>query len=98
MKVHMFDYSEEAYDETQCNEQISIGDPLVIIDEKIVAVADTWPFAVTKQHGHLHNVSDLKALVASLESDKRKMELLTGMRNAVKIAKDLGFELNPFFQ
>lgn len=53
-KTHYFDTSGDAYDETQCSEEIKNGDLLVIKAERIVAIADTWPFAVTKEHGMLH--------------------------------------------
>lgn len=53
-KTHYFDSSGDAYDETQCSDEIKNGDLLVIKAERIVAIADTWPFAVTKEHGKLH--------------------------------------------
>ena len=54
MKVHQFDSTSEAYDATQCDESVKDGDILVIKSEKVVGLATTWPFAISKAHGALH--------------------------------------------
>jgi hypothetical protein len=54
MTVHRFKSTESAYDATQCDVDVKKGDILVI--GNIIGVADTWPFAVTKEHGQLHDV------------------------------------------
>jgi hypothetical protein len=56
MKVWHFDSTGDAYDATQCREEIKSGDILVIASEGVVGIADTWPFAITEAHGHLHTV------------------------------------------
>lgn len=62
--VHFFDDSGEAYDATQTEihyetgAKIKDGDTLVIPSEKVVGVACTWPFAVSKEHGALHVVKN----------------------------------------
>ncbi|TPL66590.1 hypothetical protein [Mesorhizobium sp. B2-4-1] len=58
IKVHFFDSTGDAYDCTQCMEDIENGDTLVIPDEKVVGLADTWPVAVTAHAGNLHSLDD----------------------------------------
>lgn len=56
MNVHQFGDTGQAYDACQCCDFIKDGDLLVIESERVVGVADTWPFAVTKACGKLHEV------------------------------------------
>lgn len=79
--VHEFASTGDAYDACQCDENIKQGDTLVIKAEKIVGVADTWPFAVTADHGQLHGIADLTKLPAKLK---------TGYEHASKLARELG--------
>ncbi|WNI17675.1 hypothetical protein [Actinacidiphila sp. ITFR-21] len=44
----------EAYGACQCREDIRDGDVLVIEREKVVGIAETWPFALTARFGDLH--------------------------------------------
>lgn len=63
MTVHIFSSTGEAYDACQCDEDVKNGDVLVIAENEgpIIGIAGTWPFAVTKFHGHLHTVSETEA-------------------------------------
>ena len=54
---HAFASTGNAYDATQCDEAIRIGDTLIVLPENVVGVAMTWPFAVTQAHGNLHALS-----------------------------------------
>lgn len=56
--IHRFASTGEAYDATQCDDEIRNGDVLVIVPEGVVGIADTWPFAVTKNFGELHRLHD----------------------------------------
>jgi len=56
IRIHIFGHSGDAYDATQCNEDIKNGDILLIPDEQVVGLADTWPVAVTDEAGHLHTL------------------------------------------
>ena len=90
MRVHRFDITGEAYDACQCDERIKDGDILVIRSERVVGVADTWPFAITKEHGSLHGLTD----AATPESIGKDKAILTdGWKAAVEHAKKLGYEL-----
>ena len=53
--IHHFQTTGEAYDACQCDETITSGDVLVILPEGVVGIADTWPVAVTLNHGNLHH-------------------------------------------
>ncbi|WP_405759486.1 hypothetical protein OG234_13390 [Streptomyces sp. NBC_01420] len=56
--VHHFDSTEEAYDATQCRDDIHDGDVLVIESQKVVGfLRDAWPGAITTAHGELHTFS-----------------------------------------
>ena len=53
-KIHYFDSTGDAYDACQCDDSVKKGDTLLIENEKVVGVAETWPFAVTEKAGKLH--------------------------------------------
>jgi len=55
--IRRFDSTGEAYDACQTGEAEK-GDLLWIPSEGVVGFADTWPFAVTRQHGALHVAND----------------------------------------
>lgn len=78
MNTHYFDSTKEAYDATQCRDDIKQGDALVIASENVVGIAFTWPIAVTKNHGELHTLKD----DATLESlDEFTQEQIDEVRN-----------------
>lgn len=58
LKIHKFESTGDAYDACQCDENISTGDILIIENEQVVGIADTWPVAVTQRHESLHGVLD----------------------------------------
>ena len=58
VRVWTFDSSADAYDMTQCDDDLKTGDVLLIPSEKVVGVADVYPMAVTKNAGHLHGLKD----------------------------------------
>ncbi|MBL1115374.1 hypothetical protein JK364_23675 [Streptomyces sp. 110] len=53
-RVHSFASTMEAYNATQCYEEIRDGDVLLIESEKVIGIASTWPFALTESFGELH--------------------------------------------
>lgn len=77
------------------DEAIETGDTLLVHAEGVVAVAMTWPFAVTTAHGHLHSMAPLK--------DGDTLEIVAGslkvepgaIRRAAELARQLGFEIDP---
>jgi len=73
---HAFASTGNAYDASQCDEAIRTGDTLIVLAEQVVAIAMTWPFAVTETSGALHALSapkpgeDLAALARSLHVER----------------------------
>jgi hypothetical protein len=57
---HAFASTGNAYDASQCDEAIRSGDTLVVLAEQVVAIAMTWPFAVTETCGKLHALAPLR--------------------------------------
>ena len=78
-KIHYFETTGDAYDACQCDEKITNGDLLVIVPEKVVGIADTWPIAVTENHGVLHRpkegytVGDVKVDFIEPAADAREL-------------------------
>lgn len=86
--VHHFYGSGDAYHATQCREDIQDGDVLLIEESRIVGIAWTWPFAITEGHGELHR----------LDTNPRTYQgglFAPGVSVAVRIARQLGFPLQP---
>ncbi|MBK6018525.1 hypothetical protein [Streptomyces sp. MBT53] len=85
--VHRFDDTEEAYDATQCRDDIRDGDVLVVEREGVVGfLRCAWPAAITAEHGELHTV----------EGDPRTVDdgrYTTSVEVAEKIAGEHGFAL-----
>ncbi|MFD3455787.1 hypothetical protein ACFWVC_26865 [Streptomyces sp. NPDC058691] len=53
--VHHFGDTREAYDATQCREDIRDGDVLVVESAKVVGFLDAaWPVSITEEHGEFH--------------------------------------------
>lgn len=96
-RIHVFETSGNAYDAVQTDDRIATGDLLLIMDEAIVAVAMTWPFAVTAEAGHLHQVAPkagdtFDQLAASLGVEP------ASMTRAVALARQLRFGIEPALQ
>lgn len=96
IKIHYCSSSREAYDASMCGQnfderdheihEVSLGDILVVEDEKIVGIADVWPVAVTKTHGDLHTLKEgisLSGYFAKFPGSAAK---------AREVAAELGFE------
>jgi hypothetical protein len=69
LAIHKFDTTGEAYDATQCDENVKKGDILIVESEKVVGIAYTWPVAITEAHGELHVISDTTLLTEFQSSD-----------------------------
>ncbi|MER7692996.1 hypothetical protein [Streptomyces sp. NPDC097610] len=87
--VHRFDSTEEAYNATQCRDDIRDGDILVVEREGVVGfLRCAWPAAITAQHGELHTV----------EGDPRTLDdgrYAASVEVAEKIAAEHEFALAP---
>ncbi len=93
-RIHAFQTSGNAYDATQTDERIATGDILLILPEKIVGIAYTWPYAVTSDCGKLHAINPkpgetLDELAAQFQTTPEQL------RFAINLADALCFKLCP---
>jgi hypothetical protein len=90
MNVHEFSDTGSAYDACQIG-KVNDGDVLVIESEQVVGVADTWPIAVTVNHGELHTLRE----GLRLEDSKLISEpvMAAGWKQAVQIAVEKGWQI-----
>ena len=92
---HAFASTGNAYDATQCDEVIKTGDTLIILAEGVVAIAMTWPFAVTKECGKLHALAAPRE-DETLEDLARSLHVRAAdFEHAAEIARRLGLALDP---
>lgn len=55
VRVHVYNTTSYAYDETQTSDEIRDGDVVIAEAESVVGILDgAWPFAVTVEHGEFH--------------------------------------------
>lgn len=96
-RIHVFETSGNAYDAVQTDDRIATSDLLLVMDEAVVGVAMAWPFAVTAEAGHLHQVAPkpgdtFDQLATSLGVEPASMS------RAVALARQLGFAIEPALQ
>ncbi len=87
MIVHLFNSTGEAYDATQCSEEVRDGHILLIPSEQVVGLAHTWPVAITKSFGKLHTFANNQRSVALQPFMPQQLN------NAMDLAQALGYEL-----
>lgn len=93
-RIHAFGSTGNAYDAVQTDETIAAGDTLLILDEGVVGVAMTWPFAITAEPGKLHAVSEPGA-GGTLEHIEQALGVPDGsIARACRLAKTLGFAID----
>ncbi|MFF4504853.1 hypothetical protein [Streptomyces sp. NPDC001401] len=85
--VHRFADTCEAYDATQCRDDIRDGDVLVVESERVVGFLDAaWPVAITEARGEFHG---LKVPAREYKDGHFTASVDLGER----IAAELGFPL-----
>ncbi|NGO67864.1 hypothetical protein [Streptomyces boncukensis] len=85
--THTFDSSAEAYDASQCRDDIRDGDVLVVPSEGIVAILNrAWPAALTTAHGELHT---LTAAADAIEGGRYKASVEAAMQAAARLDVEL---------
>lgn len=90
MRVHVYNTTAYAYDETQTNDDIHDGDVIVAEDEKAVAILDrAWPFAITEEHGEFHGPPLQSAHLV------RDGEFIASLAVALTEARQRGFAVSP---
>jgi hypothetical protein len=74
-QVHTFPSSGDAYDATQCRDDIKNGD-ILACEDGVIGLAWTWPIAVTANYGKLHTVEvgQAAALLADAGITKAQAE------------------------
>ena len=87
VRVWTFANSGDAYDMTQCDEDLKTGDVLLIPSEKVVGITYTWPLAITKEMGPLHGVEEGHKIEDLLPSDTDKDYLNKALKVARSLAK-----------
>ncbi|WP_326604279.1 hypothetical protein [Streptomyces sp. NBC_01800] len=87
LPVHRFGDTWEAYDATQCRDDIADGHVLVIESEQVVGfLVDAWPVAITEEHGQFHGLT-------ARVSEFREGRYLASAARAAELAGELGFPL-----
>ena len=72
--VYHFNSTGEAYNATQCRDDIRDGDVLVVESEGVTGFLDAaWPVAVTKAHGQFHGL-----MVAEDKADRFAVSIAGG--------------------
>lgn len=93
-RIHAFGSSGNAYDAVQTDESIAAGETLLILDERVVGVAMTWPFAITAEAGKLHAVCEPGA-GENLEHLEKALGVPDGsIARACRLARTLGFAID----
>lgn len=91
-----FESSGDAYDAILCDDSINCGDAVIVREEAIVALAWTWPIAVTVSSGELHSMGgdDDAEGVAAVIADAGWTQ--GQIRAAVAKAIELGFPVQDW--
>ena len=93
-RIHAFASTGNAYDAVQTDETIAAGDTLLILDERVVGVAMTWPFATTAEPGKLHAVCEPGA-GETLGHIEKALDVPDGsIARACRLARKLGFAID----
>ena len=92
---HVFASTGNAYDATQCDEAIKAGGTLIILAEQVIAIAMTWPFAVTETGGKLHALSTPRPGESLAEVASALNVTEADFLHAVDLARRLGFPIDP---
>lgn len=87
LMVHKYDSTEDAYNRTQCGDDIRDGDVLIIEREGVVGfLRSAWPAAITVARGELHGI----------DGDPRTLDdglYVASIDAAEQIAREHGFAL-----
>ncbi len=93
-RIHAFVSTGNAYDAVQIDETIAAGDTLLVLDELVVGVAMTWPFAITAEAGKLHTVCEPGAGEALGHIEKALDVPHGSIARACRLARTLGFAID----
>jgi hypothetical protein len=85
--LHFFNSTSQAYNATQCSDEIKTGDVLAILSEQVIGLAYTWPIAITTRYGELHTVNEWTNISALKEDNGEPVFTNDQVQNARDIAK-----------
>lgn len=91
--VRVFASSGAAYDACQTDATLRSGTVLLVPTEQIVAIAWTWPVAVTRNDGELHRLED-DGRTANLR--EKAPDVFAAIPSAGNLALSLGWDLASF--
>ena len=92
MKTFHYETTSEAYDCTMAEvDGVSVGDTLVIKNERVVGIATAWPIAVTVSHGHLHTANKHLDHISDIDGLNQE-----SIKRATVLAVELGYYLAPY--
>lgn len=100
VNIHIFESTSEAYDESQCSDEIKFGDVLVVESERVVGfLLSAWPIAVTKERGQFHGKAtdctwEKCCTRSSGELERDHPDYNLSYAEAVRVATELGYELD----
>ena len=86
--IWTFDSTGEAYDACQSSDAILKGDILLVAGERVIGIADTWPIAITRASGKLHEAKEGECGSYLLENN-----LDPHLADAILLASQLRFSL-----
>lgn len=90
VRVHEYNTTAYAYDETQTNDDIRDGDVVIALHEGVVGILDqAWPFAITTEHGEFHGPPNKSA------HKHRDGAFTASLDVALTEAYRLGFAVHP---
>jgi len=93
-RIHAFASTGNAYDAVQTDETITAGDTLLVLDEGVVGVAMTWPFAITAEAGKLHALCEPGG-GETLADIEKALDVPDGsIARACRLARTLGFAID----
>jgi hypothetical protein len=93
MKVHTFDdmSTGQVYDLTQVSDDIRMGDILVVPRERVAGfLFAAWPCAVTRDHGHFHQLDPDYPGPLTRPDDEVNYD--ASKARAIQVARGLGYE------
>ncbi|MGE8136401.1 hypothetical protein ACQKO5_22665 [Novosphingobium subterraneum] len=93
-RIHAFASTGNAYDAVQTDESIAAGDTLLVLDDRVVGVAMTWPFAITAVPGKLHAVCEPGADETLGHIEKALAVPDGSIARACRLARTLGFAID----
>jgi hypothetical protein len=93
--IHEFNSTGQAYDASQCCEDIKDGDILVVRNEKVVGIlTEAWPVAITQNSGAFHTHTETCFWHSVPQVKGGTKDYSESFLMALTIADDIGAEIS----